>query len=228
MDNIKDLSLEEIDLQLRIKIFIAVSIAVNFTLLVYGVVNFRMGDYLIGVLQIVLVIVLSVICFLARKGKHIEIYSSLVLYTITAEMLYNMVKFGKTDLGPYVAIIGLVIVAYFITRLKWAILVYGALVYVCFLLLTIFKIVPLNNSVSIKFQAIYIALVAVAYINRIYDYRRMNKYIEATAQALELNKKLSETLKSERQSKEESEKLNKVMVDRELRMIELKEKLKEQ
>lgn len=220
------LDIHQFNKRLRIKTYCLVVGAFISVFLVAAFFNIRLGYTSTAIIQIVLSIAYFLSILIALKDKYLELLSSIILYTSTIVLLSNIVKFNKNDLGPYVGLIAILVVGYFLFQYKYSLLVYAAFTYLAFICLIAFDKVNLIYSISIKYQSVYLAISIVTIFNKHFDSIRDKNYDQSHKELLDINKQFEAKILSEREAREESDKLNKVMVDRELKMIELKEKLK--
>lgn len=220
------LDINEFNKQLRIKTYCLVVVAFVLVFVVAAVFNFRSGYTAVAAVQIILAIIYIISILVALKGRYLEIFSNIIMYSAAIVLLGNILQFSKSDLGPYVGLIAILVVGYFLLRSMYSLLIYAVLTYAAFLIVTLLGRANLLFAVSIKYQAVYLAIAIVTVLNKYFDSVRDTKYEKSRNELLELNKQFEAKILSEREAKEESDKLNKVMVDRELKMIELKEKLK--
>jgi K+-sensing histidine kinase KdpD len=220
------LDISQFNKKLRIKTYCLVVGAFISVFLISAFFNFRLGYTSTAIIQIILLITYSISILFALKGRYLELLSSIILYSSTIVLLSNITQFNKNDLGPYVGLIAILIVGYFLLRSKYSLLIYAAFTYLTFLCLIALDKVNLVLAISIKYQAVYLAIAIVTILNKHFDSIRDKNYDQSHKDLLDINKQFEAKILSEREAREESDKLNKVMVDRELKMIELKEKLK--
>lgn len=226
MTDITTIDIDEFNKRLRIKTYCLVVSAFIVVFLVAAVFNFRLGYVETAVIQIILAVAYFISVLVALRGKYLETFSSIIMYSATIVLLGNILQFNKTDLGPYVGLIAILVVGYFLLRSKYSLLIYATLTYAAFLFITLLGKANMIFAISIKYQAVYIAIAIVTILNKHYDSIRIIKYNKSRNDLLDLNKQFEAKILSEKEAREESDKLNKVMIDRELKMIELKEKLK--
>ncbi len=221
-----NLDINEFNKQLRIKTYRIVVAAFILVFVVAAAFNFRTGYTGVALVQIILSILYFISIIVARRGRYLEIFSNIIMYSAAIVLMDNILQFSKSDLGPYVGLIAILVVGYFLLRSIYSLLIYAILTYAAFLIVTLLGQANLIFAVSIKYQAVYFAIAIVTVVNKHFDSVRDANYEKSRNDLLELNKQFEAKIISEREAKEESDKLNRVMIGRELKMIELKEKLK--
>lgn len=226
MTDINTIDINEFNKRLRIKTYCLVVVAFIMVFLVAAVFNFRLGYAKTAVIQIILAIAYFISVLVALRGKYLETLSSIIMYSATIVLLGNILQFNKNDLGPYVGLIAILVVGYFLLRSAYSLLIYATLTYAVFLFMTLLGKANMIFAISIKYQAVYIAIAIVTILNKHYDSIRYIKYNKSRNDLMDLNKQFEAKILSEKEAREESDKLNRLMVDRELKMIELKEELK--
>lgn len=85
---------------------------------------------------------------------------------------------------------------------------------------------PLSLEDYFKYAVVYIAISVAFIINRRIDSSKTTEYSRIENEYSQVNKKLEMTLRSEQKALQEADRLNRLMVGRELKMIELKKRLK--
>jgi K+-sensing histidine kinase KdpD len=227
----------------RVKVYI-LSIFLTALALGTAVITNIKDQFIIGAsIQIGLVIFLFLTIPIVLRKKHIESLSLFVMYLVSLTLLYNASQLGGTDPGPYIGLVALLTITSILTTKKYSFIVYSASIYILFLAMTLLGYANLAITANIKFQAVYVALFVIIMVNRKYlDIREKSIFslaektqkeaitINKKADSLSLEADLLKTQKDQLEEqnknlsfqKEKLEKTNHIMINREIRMAELK------
>ncbi len=233
----------------RTKVYIASVLLVVVPLLLVATVNWRNEYIAVSVVEFVMSAMLLLTIPLARKGKHLEIFGNLVSSLGGAVMLFNATHISGSDPGPYIGLFVFLICSAMLTVRLLSFYVYNVVVMVAFMVLLLAGRFDITAGGSIKFFLAYGAVVILFGFHKKYlDMQSQKMYqlakelklegvgaeIEATqssklaAEYKKQQQQLKEQNKKLAQKQEELEKLNEVMIGRELKMAEMKEQIDQQ
>ncbi len=174
---------------------------------------------------IILTVLFLFSIILVYKYKLLEICSNVTLYLTSLVLFSNAINLFPDDQSALFAIVALSMLAYFLLRKKYSFLLYSIFNLVVFLVLILTQTISLPLSVASKFLITYIIVAVIIILNRKND---MEELEHTQKNKLELEKsklELEKNIRKLEETKKETDKLNKLMVGREVKMIELKKQV---
>ncbi|PCI29869.1 hypothetical protein COB52_02100 [Candidatus Kaiserbacteria bacterium] len=212
-----------------------------------AITNFNSNNIPVAISEASLVVFLALTIFLAAKGKFVNTLGSIISYLGGFLLLFIITQITGADPSPYAGLVGLLLIVYVLAANRQFFAIHAAIMYLAFVSISIFGFVDLDTAVSIKFQMIYGALAAMIYIHKKYSDERgseLFKYAEKAQQnaktiedraflsAVEMDQNKTKSVEVDKTNRELSlqkdklEKMNKLMMGRELKMVELKKEIK--
>lgn len=221
------------------KTYLASALLGGILLIIVAIVNWQEEYILVAIVESTLGLIFLASIVPAYKGKYITTFGNLLLYLVGVVVLYTMTTIDIEDPSPYVALASILLAAYFLMETLRSLIIYSSILFTGFLALTFFDYADISHTATIKFSAIYIAIILIILMNKRFDRlelvetkdfaQKMFIHNEELHIEKEKSEKAKLALEKALTSAEEAitgaERLNKSMVGRELKMAELKKKI---
>lgn len=233
----ENLKLSENDVNLRrIRFMYIFTVVSQIFFIGFGIVNLFTGNYISASVEIIIGLVFVLNAFVYHYSKNQKLAYSTILILLFAFFLYMISDGGLASSGLYWMFISPV-VAFFLLGKKSGL--YWSFYLIIFLLLCI--VLQHINLISLAFEPATIMMAIAALIMEtifVYIYEYINEYIseyvhDKQRDLQEINANLKKEIISKKRTEkklqnklEESEKLNQLMVGRELKINELKKQIR--
>ncbi len=226
----------------------ASAITISIGLALAGAVNVLIGNMMSGGIELVSALLLLLSTFFVKKGTHIELWGNTVLYSFGVLLLYIATRTAVGDPGPYAGLVALLIIASYMTVHHISFFLYGACIGSLFAAMSYYAYLPITQGGSLKFLSVYIVIFVLVSIQR-YFFAKHDKEMLLYAEqmhekgrvsiqkqqqredamvAMKEQAKILEQKNAELEEKtKELEHINELMVGREMRMVELKQRIAE-
>ncbi len=225
--------------ELRSKFFLIFGACGSIFLPLYAVVNLAIGNYTVAVFDVVIALVILLVSVITIKLKSTKIASTFGLIPMAMLSMHNFANGGLYGQGIYWTYL-LGPMSMFISKLKLAVI--ANVIYLGFTLLIFLASQGIDSPVhysTFQYLTYLLSYVAITVISALFhivwslshklavgeqsDVLDANKQLESKVRELEeMRSKLEKSYKDVEHSMQETEKVNKTMVNRELMMIDLK------
>lgn len=213
------------NLDVKIKTYIINTILVSATLGIFTIANWHYQNKLQLILQFGLSVFFMLTIIPVYRKKFIEFFSNIILYLTGFSTIFNATVICPEDQIPLVGLLTLQVPAYFLLKKKNSFIMYSSVIITAFVIAIMFNLIDLPVAVAVKFVVIYSALMIMIDINSSSDRLELEKAVQNEKKLKEIQADLQKNIKNLEDAKDRYEKLNNMMVGRELKMIELKEML---
>lgn len=218
--------INDVEASKRKTTFVVSSLVVVGVLLSASIINFITNNRVDGFLELFLSLLFLSNILVVRTKINLDILSSILLY-LTAGMLLRIVSVSsEIEIGSFAGLLGLLVVAYFLFGSLKNLILFPSILLMVLCNLQISHSLPLTIDNFFKYLVVYVAISVALIINRKIENNKNTEYSRIETKYSEVNAELESTLRNEQKALEETDRLNKMMVGRELKMIELKKRLK--
>lgn len=208
--------------QIKTKIYVINVLIASTALVGFIISNWQYQNKILIFLQIGLVLFFLLTIIPVYKKKLIEFFSNLVLYLGAFSLIFNATLLFPDDQTPLVGLLSLLVPANYLLKRKYSFVIYSIAVIVSFIMVFILGLMYLPFSIIGKFLVVYISLLLIFVVNRNNELLELKKSINREIILKKTKLELQNNLKAMEKAKNELEKINRIMVNRELKMIELK------
>ncbi|MBT4385137.1 hypothetical protein HOD30_05335 [Candidatus Peregrinibacteria bacterium] len=223
----------------RSKTYIASVFLIAFALGMAAITNYKDQYFVVTGVEFMVVLVLFMTVPLAAKKRNLELLGNFISYLVGIVLLFNATQIGGVDPGPYVGLVAMLIISSLMTVKKFSFLLYAIISYISFCALSIMGLIGLTTTVSIKYQVVYLVLIALIYMHKNYLSAlsgELYKLAKKThTEAMEIDKKANLSAEEAKDYKKQKieleeknkqlEKLNDLMTGREVEMKRMKEEI---
>jgi uncharacterized membrane protein len=234
--------------QYRTKAYVITILLTVIALFVAIFSNWQAGQTLISMIEIIVVVIFLLTIPVALKQKRLELLSNFVTGLLGLVLVFNTTQIGSTDPSPFAGLVALMIISALLTVNKYSFLFYTLITYVTFAVASLMGLVGLTTGMNIKFQIVYIVIALLLIMHK--DYLDMQHHklfelaqktheeavdakqsIEKSSAELEAHQeeaaKLQQQAEMLHKQKHELSRLNELMTGREVKMVQLKKRIKQ-
>lgn len=179
----------------QLSVYLMAASAVSLVLLSVAIVNFVNRQFVLGLFELLLVVFfLGTIPYAKKESKSVEVLGNILLYATACFLLYLLFDQKGQYPAAFAGLTGLILVAFLMTRARYSLIVFSAIIYILFLALSLSGSLNLNTEENVKYQVVYVATMLAFFFKQRLDLQKRNDSIAANAKVAELNKKLEESL----------------------------------